>query len=95
MLILALLDSMAATCWWLGTSWLSKPPSVCAGIRNAAGFGWHPAGRLLFSGMERDHMGNDRPDDILAAADAVQPGVDFNWPYCHWWGGSLSAAWLD
>ncbi|PSC69269.1 snurportin-1 [Micractinium conductrix] len=35
------------------------------GIRNAAGFTWHPRGALLFAGMERDMMGDDRPDDIL------------------------------
>ena len=34
--------------------------SSCAGIRNAAGFQFHPAsGDLLFSGMERDYMGNN------------------------------------
>ena len=36
------------------------PPPSCAGIRNAAGFQFHPtSGDLLFSGMERDYMGND------------------------------------
>ena len=38
----------------------SPPTSSCAGIRNAAGFQFHPAsGDLLFSGMERDYMGNN------------------------------------
>lgn len=46
------------------------PPAPClrcAGIRNAAGFQFHPAsGDLLFSGMERDYMG----DNSVGAIDA-------------------------
>ena len=28
-------------------------------------------------------MGNDLPDDFLGVAD--KPGIDFTFPYCHWW----------
>ncbi|PRW57690.1 sorbosone dehydrogenase [Chlorella sorokiniana] len=56
-----------------------------SGIRNAAGFQFHPAsGDLLFSGMERDYMGNDSPDDLLVAVTG--PGMNFTWPFCHWLG---------
>ena len=58
--------------------------SSAAGIRNAAGWDWHPAsGALLFAAMERDRMGNDLPDDFLGVAD--KPGIDFTFPFCHWW----------
>lgn len=58
---------------------------LCAGIRNAAGWDWHPGtGALLWAGMERDEMGNDLPDDILAASYPDQPAVNWAWPYCHW-----------
>jgi hypothetical protein len=33
--------------------------------------------------MERDRMGNDLPDDFLGVAD--KPGIDFTFPFCHWW----------
>ncbi|KAI3430519.1 hypothetical protein D9Q98_005112 [Chlorella vulgaris] len=57
------------------------------GIRNAAGWDWHPGtGALLWAGMERDEMGNDLPDDILAASYPDQPAVNWAWPYCHWVG---------
>lgn len=43
-----------------GAAWLPNSLPVLAGIRNAAGFQFHPAsGDLLFSGMERDYMGNN------------------------------------
>lgn len=58
----------------------------CAGIRNAAGFDFHPGtGDLLFVGMERDNMPpdhNNSPDDVLVAVP--QAGTDYGWPYCHW-----------
>ena len=28
-------------------------------------------------------MGNDLPDDFLGVAD--KPGIDFTFPFCHWW----------
>lgn len=56
-----------------------------AGIRNAAGFDWNAeTGALLWSGMERDRMGDDLPDDVLGASFPDQPGVDWGFPYCHW-----------
>ena len=36
-------------------------------------------------------MGNDLPDDFLGVAD--KPGIDFSFPYCHWWVGWPSLAW--
>ncbi|KAL4422819.1 hypothetical protein ABPG75_009016 [Micractinium tetrahymenae] len=59
-----------------------------SGIRNAAGFEWHPdTGDLLFAGMERDNMPpdhNNAPDDVLVAVQ--QAGTGYGWPYCHWVG---------
>lgn len=73
-------------CQLLPTAPPTPPAPDKAGIRNAAGLAFHPAsGDLLFAGMERDLMGNDRPDDILAALPG--PGLDLQWPYCHWLGG--------
>lgn len=58
---------------------------VATAVRNAAGFDWHPQTReLLFAGMERDGMGNDAPDDVLAAISPSGPAPDFHWPACHW-----------
>ena len=105
------------------------------GVRNAAGFTWHPGtGQLVFSGMERDLMGalqapapasapgaarqavwagraavaatvparlprltppragDDQPDDLLGLANTSTPGVDFRWPYCHWWAAKTGRA---
>ncbi|PSC76447.1 sorbosone dehydrogenase [Micractinium conductrix] len=58
------------------------------GIRNAAGFTWHPeTGALLFAGMERDLMGDNLPDDFLGALNpATDLGANLEWPYCHWEG---------
>ncbi len=70
-------------------SWASPRFIHPTGIRNAAGFDWHPAtGALLFVGMERDNMPpdhNNAPDDVLVAVQ--QAGIDYGWPYCHWWVG--------
>lgn len=70
-------------------SWAAPRSIHPTGIRNAAGFDWHPVtGALLFVGMERDNMPpdhNNAPDDVLVAVQ--QAGTDYGWPYCHWWAG--------
>ncbi|KAL4439879.1 hypothetical protein ABPG75_002880 [Micractinium tetrahymenae] len=65
----------------------SNPEIFARGIRNAADFDWHAETKaLVFSGMERDLMGDDRPDDILGAIYPDQAGSNLTWPYCHWLG---------
>lgn len=65
----------------------SSPEVFARGIRNAASFDWHSETKaLVFSGMERDLMGDDRPDDILGAIYPGQAGINLTWPYCHWLG---------
>jgi glucose/arabinose dehydrogenase len=56
------------------------------GIRNSAGFTWHPeTGELWFTDNGRDLMGDDIPPDELN--HAVQQGQHFGYPYCH--GGEI------
>jgi len=62
--------SECADAWWHSVASVpDRPAPPTAGIRNAAGFQFHPtSGDLLFSGMERDYMGNDsvrRRDAVL------------------------------
>lgn len=58
-----------------------------AGIRNVGGLAWSPdqPGRLYYTVLERDQMGNDMPDDLVQSA-TLQTGTDYRFPYCHWWG---------
>lgn len=83
---------------WLSTrcprlSTFRRLLGAAAGVRNSAAFTFHHPGTglLVFSGMERDQMGDDIPDDLLGMADPQAPGADFRWPYCHWWDGQTVA----
>ncbi|KAL4439877.1 hypothetical protein ABPG75_002878 [Micractinium tetrahymenae] len=65
----------------------SNPEIFARGIRNAAAFDWHPDTQaLVFSGMERDQMGDEVPDDLLGVVYPEQRGINLTWPYCHWTG---------
>jgi glucose/arabinose dehydrogenase len=56
------------------------------GIRNTAGFDWHPATKeLWFTDNGRDEMGDNIPPDELN--HAPKKGLDFGYPYCH--GGDI------
>ena len=52
-----------------------------AGVRNTVGFTWNAAGDFYFNMIERDLMGDNRPDDVLFLAGAA--GTNYSWPYCH------------
>ncbi len=53
-----------------------------SGIRNTVGFDWNPVnGELWFTDNQRDHMGDDVPDDELNYAPV--PGLHFGYPYFH------------
>ena len=52
------------------------------GVRNTAGFDWHPITKeLWFTDISREWMGDNLPPDELNHA-SVQ-GLDFGFPYCH------------
>jgi glucose/arabinose dehydrogenase len=76
----------------------SNRQRVVRNVRNAAGYTWLPStGELLFTGMERDGMGNEAPDDVLAAIQiddaAFSSGsiTNMQWPVCHWQGSGPAA----
>lgn len=53
-----------------------------SGVRNSVGFDWHPTnGDLWFSDNQRDHLGDDVPNDELNHAPV--PGLHFGYPYFH------------
>ena len=52
------------------------------GIRNSAGFDWHPQTKeLWFTDNGRDGMGDNIPPDELD--HAPRAGMNFGFPYCH------------
>lgn len=52
------------------------------GVRNSAGFDWHPVSKALwFTDNGRDWMGDDLPPDELN--HAPEQGMHFGFPYCH------------
>lgn len=62
-------------------------------IRDAAGFAFHPTTtQLFFTSVERSGMGVGRPDDGLFAS--AGSGIDYDYPYCHWYVGWHGCAWL-
>lgn len=50
-----------------------------SGLRNAVGLKWL-AGRLYATDMGSDHLGDDKPEDMLYT---VRAGTDYGWPYCY------------
>lgn len=51
------------------------------GVRNTVGFTWSASGQFFFNMIERDLMGDNRPDDVLFLGR--EPGTNYSWPYCH------------
>jgi glucose/arabinose dehydrogenase len=51
------------------------------GVRNTVGFTWSATGQFFFSMIERDLMGDNRPDDVLFVGGPA--GTNYSWPYCH------------
>jgi len=46
-------------------------------VRNTVGFTWSASGQFFFNMIERDLMGDDRPDDVLFLGGA--PGTNYSW----------------
>ena len=64
----------------------SQVETFARGVRNTAGFDWHPTtGELWFADNGRDLLGDDAPPDELN--HAPRAGLDFGFPCCH--GGSV------
>ena len=59
-----------------------KPEIFASGVRNTAGFSWHPGtGELWFTDNGRDLLGDDTPSCELNRAPKA--GLHFGFPYIH------------
>lgn len=68
-------------------SFLSAPDPLDAVAVFLSGFDFHPVtGALYFGVLERDYLGDNRPDDTLTALSLEDPSTDFGFPSCHWVG---------
>ncbi len=58
-----------------------------SGLRNAVGLRW-VSGRLWATNMGADHLGNDRPEDLMVQ---VRDSANYGWPYCYEYRGRVYA----
>jgi glucose/arabinose dehydrogenase len=58
-----------------------------SGLRNAVGI-TYAAGALFATANEADHLGNDRPDDVVYK---IIDGTNYGWPYCYQFGDAVYA----
>ncbi len=60
---------------------------IARGVRNAVGMKW-VASELFATNMGADHLGDDRPEDVLVV---VKNGMNYGWPYCYQYRGKIFA----
>jgi glucose/arabinose dehydrogenase len=60
---------------------------IATGLRNAVGMKW-VGGELFATNMGADHLGDDRPEDLLVI---VKKGLNYGWPYCYQYRGKIFA----
>jgi glucose/arabinose dehydrogenase len=60
---------------------------IASGLRNAVGITF-AAGSLYATANESDHLGNDRPNDLVYK---IQEGTNYAWPYCYQYNGAIYA----
>jgi glucose/arabinose dehydrogenase len=63
----------------------SNSHSIANGLRNAVGI-IYAAGVLYATANEVDHLGNDKPNDLVYK---ISEGANYGWPYCYQYNGAI------
>ncbi len=58
---------------------------IATGVRNAVGLEW-VEGKLYATNMGADHLGDDRPEDVIYA---IEEGKNYGWPYYYQYQGQI------